>query len=185
MQTTASSFGQCELRGGDLKIGGAIGSGGTIIWGGGALHAQTVNRSLNVTNGTFSPIGYAANVFTNTGIAAISGSYTQAVSGDLLIQIGGTDDVGGEFDQLAVTGAVALGGTLSVELVGGFVPSMSDTFVILTCSALSGTFDNTPGNMLEGIIPTGSAQITYDTVNHQVILSHISTAAKGTLLMIR
>ena len=55
------------------------------------------------------------------------------------IEIGGTDP--GQFDVLTVTGTATLSGELRVTDIEPFVPQAGDTFVILTATAVVGTFD--------------------------------------------
>jgi hypothetical protein len=58
----------------------------------------------------------------------------------LNIDLGGTM-AGTQFDQLNITGPATLAGTLNLDLINGFVPATGNSFKILACSSLSGTFD--------------------------------------------
>jgi hypothetical protein len=63
--------------------------------------------------------------------------------GTLEIEIGGTTP-GSDYDQLnhiLGAGIAELGGTLDVELLGGFMPSLGDTFAIITAADVQGMFD--------------------------------------------
>jgi hypothetical protein len=64
----------------------------------------------------------------------------------LIIGFGGT--TAGTFGDLAVSNGVLLDGTLSIKLVNGFVPTVGDTFTILTGSAISGTFTTVTGTSI-------------------------------------
>ncbi|MEM6288878.1 MAG: hypothetical protein AAF845_17200, partial [Bacteroidota bacterium] len=57
------------------------------------------------------------------------------------LEIGGPE-AGTDFDQIAVTGEAALGGTLKVTLTDGFTPSDGDRFLIVAASGgATGVFD--------------------------------------------
>jgi hypothetical protein len=80
----------------------------------------------------------------SVGRLDIAGDYDQAASGKMLIEIGGTV-AGVQYDQLFVSGAATLAGTLKVGLVdlgsGVFVPSLGQTFEILnSLGGVTGTF---------------------------------------------
>ena len=62
----------------------------------------------------------------STGALHINGNYTQTSTGKLQIEIGGTTP-GIEYDQLLVTGGVALDGTLGVSLINTFAPTREIT----------------------------------------------------------
>jgi hypothetical protein len=110
----------------------------------GTLAAATVA----VTGGVLDGGGTIAGVLTNLGggtvqggtagspgTLGITGSYTQAGSGLL------NETFNGQVaSQLAVSGAVALGGTLDLSLLNGATLAAGDDIVVLTAGALSGTF---------------------------------------------
>ncbi len=54
-----------------------------------------------------------------------------------------TGTAGADYDQLAVTGNVTLSGTLNLNLLNGFTPTLGDEFVIMTFASLTGTFSTT------------------------------------------
>ena len=87
------------------------------------------------------PVTSAGTVLpgTSPGILTVAGSYTQAAGGTLDIEIGGGDPGSGH-DQLAVSGHASLGGTLELEALGGFAPSIGQTFTIVTYGSHTGCF---------------------------------------------
>jgi hypothetical protein len=94
----------------------------------------------------------------------IGGSYTVRTglsAGPVLeIELGGTS--GGQADQLNSTGTCTLAGTLSVSVVNGYVPSLGDSFAVVRCISIVGTFDT------ESLPPLPSPlffQVVYDTTN--------------------
>jgi hypothetical protein len=93
----------------------------------------------NVTNeGTVAPGGPGT-----AGLLTIMGGFSQSAAGTLAIKLGGTGT--GMSDQLAVTGAATLGGTLAVTRLGGFTPAHDDTFRVMTFGSSTGGFSTRTG----------------------------------------
>jgi hypothetical protein len=112
----------------------------------------TVNCNLNHTGGTVRP---------GSGVGGdlhVAGNYTQGVGAQLLIDV--ESPVSGEgFGRLIVTNDVSLGGQLSINLVNGFVPMDTDTFLIVDClKQVSGAFTSVL-NGGSGFGPTYAAQL--------------------------
>lgn len=74
------------------------------------------------------------------GTLQFSGSYTQTTGANTLIDLGGTTQ-GVTYDLLKVGGLATLDGTLDVNLVNGFAPTVGETFNFLTYGSRSGSFD--------------------------------------------
>jgi hypothetical protein len=71
---------------------------------------------------------------------------TFANPGSLNIEIGGTGGAGvnpNGHDQLLVSGAATMGGTLNVTLTNAFTPVSGNSFLILDAASLTGTFATT------------------------------------------
>jgi len=83
-----------------------------------------------------------------------------------------------DFDRLLVSGAASLGGTLSVELLGGFTPAPSDTFVILDAASLSGVFANAVTTV--AVITGGTFDVVYNASAGTVALTNFVIPAPGT-----
>jgi hypothetical protein len=126
------SAGETTLDGGTLAVNG--GSGLVDIQAGTLDGQGTI--SGNVRNAGQLNVGTSGT----PGVLTINGDYTQAGSGSLQVEIGGTAS-GSAYDVLAVTGEASLAGTLTVALINGFTPDPTDQFQILTYRTLSGTFD--------------------------------------------
>ena len=71
------------------------------------------------------------------GTMTVNGLYQQTAGSTLDILLGGANT--GQFSQLVVNGDTVLGGTLDVELFGGFDPTSGEVFEILS-GKISGTF---------------------------------------------
>ncbi|VTR93771.1 Uncharacterized protein OS=Skermanella stibiiresistens SB22 GN=N825_07995 PE=4 SV=1: Autotrns_rpt: Autotrns_rpt: Autotrns_rpt: Autotrns_rpt: VCBS [Gemmata massiliana] len=131
---TNSYTGGTFVNGGRLVVDGSIGTSsgafvanGATIGGSGTVPAATVN-----SGGTLAP-GGSPGIISTGALSLNSGSIFS-------VELNGTT-VGTQYDQANVTGAVSLGGTLSVTL--GFTPALGSTFVITAndgTDAVTGTF---------------------------------------------
>jgi hypothetical protein len=121
--------------------------------------AQFNNAGLLVKNGSgTSMIGFDLNNagtlhIANTGTLQVAGNFGQSAFGSLQIDIGGT--AAGSFGQLNVNGAASLDGNLTVQLVGGFIPSLGDSFQILTF----GTRGDPPTDFASENLPAGLSPV--------------------------
>ena len=124
--TATVSFGEIILQGGEYIQGSYTVSSGETFSGTGTVQTDLTN------SGTVSP-------GSSPGTITVSGNYSQEASGTLAIELGGTTP-DTEHDQLAVTGAATLGGTLEVTLINDFSPELGDIFTIMTYGSVSGSF---------------------------------------------
>jgi hypothetical protein len=148
--------------GGTLIVGGAPGDSGS-----------SVNQAVTVgPNGLLRGHGSVtgAVVVNNTGhvapgaspgILTFGNGVTFNSGSNLDIEINGLT-LGSQYSQLAVTGNAALAGNLNVSLGGGFTPANTDTFTVENATTRSGTFANTPGNLLT-LSGVGTFNVTYGT----------------------
>ena len=141
-------------------LGGALTVSGTLDVQAGALSGEGTVTGAVVNSSEVRPGGSA-------GILSIDGAYTQTSSGVLFVEIGGLLPGTGGHDQLAISGAAALDGTLQVDMIGGFVPTVGSTFTVLTSSSLGGDFAATVG--LDGgaayLLVTAPGATAYDLVS--------------------
>jgi hypothetical protein len=102
--------------------------------------------AVNVRNdGTFSIDPLA------TGSADLGKGFGQSATGIMKAQLSGTAST--TYDRLTVAGMALLAGTLEVSLVGGFVPSLGDSFSILSAvGGVNGQFDTERLPRLPGLI---------------------------------
>ena len=106
------------------------------------------NRTLIVDGGTLSGSGtIIGDVDNNAGVVGpgsspgtltIDGDFTQGAAGELLIEIAGL----GDFDVLSISGSAILGGDIAVNLLGGYVPLVGESFDVLLASDINGIFAN-------------------------------------------
>ena len=141
--TNIEAGGKLQLDGGTLDAqyvdirGGTLTGAGTINTGSGPIAGQIENHGGIVAPGN------------GVGTMNVVGRFANTTDGTLAIELGGTT-AGTQYDRLAVAGAVALDGNLSVSLVnlggGTFVPSVGNTFTIITATdGVGGSFDHILG----------------------------------------
>jgi len=90
--------------------------------------------------------------------------FTQGSEGTTLIEIGGTAGPGIDpngWDQINVSGLARLGGTVEIQLYGGFVPSLGNSFQIFTWTSVEGEFANWLGTASIPGHPTWSFKPNY------------------------
>jgi len=116
-----------------LVHGATVSSGGPITVGAAGLVSGIGNLIGNVSNAGIVQPGQAI------GTLNVDGDYSQAVSGQLRLELSGTS--AGAFDTLAVTQAASLDGKLKVELIAPFLPQLDDSFTVLTAAGgITGAF---------------------------------------------
>ncbi len=107
---------------GSLTADAILINGGTLL-GVGVLHGDVSNAG-HVAPGT------------SPGVLVIDGDYTQTAAGVLDVEIASAT----MFDQLQISGAASLDGTINVTRPGGFVPVLNDAFPVLTFASRTGDF---------------------------------------------
>lgn len=97
------------------------------------------------------------------GVINVS-EFTQGPDGIILIEIGGTAGAGIDpngWDQINVSGLARLDGTAQIQLYGGFVPSLGNSFLIFTWTSVEGEFANWLGTASIPGHPTWSFKPSY------------------------
>ncbi|HMP58783.1 MAG TPA: autotransporter-associated beta strand repeat-containing protein [Gemmatales bacterium] len=136
--TAANTFGGgTDVNAGTLLAnnisGSATGSGAVSVQSGATFGGDgAISGAVTVNSGGFLAPGSSPGDLT-------VGSVTFNAGSTFLIELGGLTP-GTEYDRLHVTGTANLNGTLDVSLYGGFVPTVGDTFTILTAGNRVGTF---------------------------------------------
>lgn len=116
--------------------------------------ASVRNDGIIINNGLWTGTGLIQNDFTNDGvlrsennatntpaISNIDGNYAQNANASYAVKIYGIDGAGATNgnSQLAITGSAFLSGMVDIQLGNGFVPSLADSFSIMTYNNQSGT----------------------------------------------
>jgi len=148
--------------GSDLAVGDVVFGTGWILGGGGTLPFPVVNDALVEPGDPGLP-----------GVLSVEGAYTQTATGRLHLELfegGGPGKRDGEMDQLWVTGAVALAGTLRVDVAPGAAPEVGDRFPIVTGASLSGQFDAVVAD------PTVDVAVEYDATGAELVITGLPVA---------
>jgi hypothetical protein len=107
-------------------------------------NAGTLRKVIATGTSTFAS-GVSLNNYNTveirSGILAANGGYTSRTNALLNCALGGTT-AGTGFGQLQVAGTVNLNGSLSVDLINGFVPVTNAVFAVVTAATRAGTFAN-------------------------------------------
>ncbi len=130
-----------------VRIDGTLtNNAGGSISGNGFIQMNNTGSADILNDGEISPGASAGE------LAIDAGTITFGATGSLTAEIGGLA-AGTDYDRLTVFGDVVLSGTLDASILGGFSPSIGDTFDILLASgSVSGSFDtvNLPAGPGEG-----------------------------------
>lgn len=121
----------------DVQVDGQFAqSGGGVINNAGTLRKSAGAGTLSFASG----FG-----FNHTGLVDVQSGTLQIADG--YSQIGGQFNFGirgpAQFGQINFPGAVALTGTISANLIGGFNPSLGDSFAVVSYGSHTGTFTGT------------------------------------------
>jgi len=106
------------------------------IEGGGAVRINTIvdpiaGLELGVT-------GMGELVIQPSGRLDVTGDFDQSNGGSLAFELSGATS--GQYGEINVAGAAALGGALEVRAIGGFMPSEGDVFHLIDAATISGLF---------------------------------------------
>jgi hypothetical protein len=140
--TLSFSGGYTQTAGVTRLNGGTLGSETALMIDGGLLEGIGTVEASVASDGDLGP-GLSA------GALRITGTHTQTSGGTLTVEIGGPT-AGTEFDQLNIDGAATLSGTLDVRLLDGFVPTLGQSFEIMTFASRTGTFSTVNGLAIDG-----------------------------------
>jgi hypothetical protein len=131
--------GEINLTG--LSITSTMQLNGGLLTGSGAIVGDVTNDGALIAPGN------------SPGSLAVTGSFSQNIGGTLRIEAAGGE--AHQFDQLQVGGTAALGGTLDLRMIGGYVPLPDDAFVPLGYAAVTGAFHTVSSNAQVSVTPTG------------------------------
>jgi hypothetical protein len=99
---------------------------------------------------------------------SFEGNVVLGASNTLFAELGGIVP-GDEFDSIDIAGTATLAGALDISLLGGFTPSLGDTFDIITAlGGVTGTFDST---LLPDLGSLLAMDVLYDTNNVALVVA--------------
>lgn len=140
---TVGATGTLNLTGGRLAIAtltwvkaASDNTTKTFNWTGGTLDIKNAATDFAMVNngGTLRPGGTGTSVFTTTGT---NGSYTQAASGALALDLASDSAYDGINTSAGGVGTINLAGTVNVTAGPGYAPAFGATFPVLTGKAVS------------------------------------------------
>ncbi len=169
----AASF--TQTGGSTMLSGGSLGAVPTLDFAGGALTGfGTISGSVSNNGATIQPGGPLA-----AGTLSITGNYTQAGTGVLAMDAGGTTP-GTQYDQLNVGGTATLSGTLTVNYINSYTPGTSDVLNIVTAGTRTGTFSAVTGAapLVANYTPT-EVQLIFDNAPPPSLSINDVTIAEG------
>jgi hypothetical protein len=178
--------GTITLAGGTFLIDGstastspvAVNSGATLGGKGTVAGPVTINSGATLAPG-------------DNGVGALAtGALTINTGGTFAVEIGGKT-AGTGYDQVNVSGAASLGGTIIVSIVNGFTPSAGDSYQVLTFTSKSSDFATQSGFNLGGgltlqeqfspaVNPTSLNLAVINTATGPTVTGVGSTTANGT-----
>jgi len=124
----------------DISTSFSVDSQSNMLTNSGLFHARSPStltvRGLASNDGIF-------QIESGSVIATQRAGYTQSVNGTLIIDIRGLGTT--NHGQLTATEAVSLAGSLTLNLVDSYEPEISDTFIIVTGTSITGIFDTING----------------------------------------
>ena len=140
--TTAiyTNRGNTQVSGSTFTANAFINADSGILSGSGTVEIAGGGQTLT-NNGVVAPGSLASG--TGAGTLNITGDFTQGLLGTLQFEIGGLA-AGSQFDQLLVSGAAVLAGSLDLAIIDGFAPEFGDSFTILDAGSLVGEFAGLP-----------------------------------------
>jgi VCBS repeat-containing protein len=161
-----TNTGTVSVNSGTLSFAGAYiqtGTGSSIALDGGSLH---ISNLLSIPEGALK------------GSGDITGNVTIGAVGTVDIELGGTTPGinATDYDQLRITGAASLAGTLKVTL-SAFTPAVGDTFtIIMTSGSCTGTFATANLPALGAGLAWGAVAYNSGSVVLSVVVNNPPTA---------
>jgi hypothetical protein len=174
---TVGGSGNYQQAGGTTTVDGtlAVPTGSQVNATAGTLAgAGTFSGNVSVGNASGKVATLVVGDSTKqAGQLSVTNDYAQLLTGVLDAQIGGTT-VGSQYSQLNVTGAANLNGTLNIKLINNFLPSVGQTFHIMTASSLNGTFSKVTGKKINS---SEHFEVSYSATD--VVLTVVSGPESG------
>ncbi len=138
----------------------SFGAGVISVQPGGQLQIQqNANVGVDIVNAGDFRLG----TFSNQNVVEINGTFNQAATGRMLMDIGGEGE--SQRDFLQVWDDATLAGTLHISLLNGFVPEVGSQYQVLAANSIAGGFTAVTGAPGFSISQQGnSVFVTYDGV---------------------
>jgi hypothetical protein len=140
--------GTLAIDSGTVRFSGDYAHSNAVIALSGGTFQYYSGQTLALNGGSLTGYGNVSNSVSNAGIIApAAGGGVLRIVGDLMntalgtvgFALGGTT-AGVNHSRLQVTGRAALGGSMDVNLVGGFVPQTNDLFQVMSFGSRTDDF---------------------------------------------
>jgi hypothetical protein len=135
--TTLNGNLRLESNNASVAAGATFSGSGALVVPDGSHLTLAANANVNVlldNQGTIRPAG-----FDSVGRVDVK-DYQQSSTGEWFMEITGTNL--NQYDRVVVNGVAQLGGLLNVDIDGGFIPALGNTFNILSATGgVAGQFD--------------------------------------------
>ncbi|GAB4110824.1 MAG: hypothetical protein Kow00105_19580 [Phycisphaeraceae bacterium] len=150
-----------------VKAGATFAGGASLINSSSLFLQDAVDVDVLLVNDGVLNLGFSGPGQT------IGQDFEQSASGTWLLELGGTGL--SSYDRMTLTGLASLAGTLNINEIGGFTPSLGDSFTILLAGSVLGTFDS--------VIGTPGPGLAYDVIYNpgNVTLTVVPAAIPGDL----
>ena len=112
----------------------------------------------------------------------MNGNGTFANGSTALFQLGGTTV--GQFDKLSLSGTLAAGGTLDVDLINGFTPTAGNSFDLLDFTTATGTFALSLPALGGGLSWNTSQLLTTGTISVAAAIAAVPEPAGAALALL-
>jgi hypothetical protein len=99
-----------------------------------------------------------------------------------LFQLGGT--TAGQFDKLSLSGTLAAGGTLDIDLINGFTPTAGNSFDILDFTTATGAFALSLPALGGGLSWNTSQLLTTGTISVAAAIASVPEPAGAALALL-
>ncbi len=110
------------------------------------------------------------------GVVTLENEVTFTTDAATIIDIANNGGPGVGHDQIVVSGDLTLGGTLDIDLLGGFTPAVNDLYTIMTWGGtLTGEFENYLGTAIPGTSLAFEPEV--DEINQELRLRVVDTEA--------
>jgi hypothetical protein len=116
------------------------------------------------------------------GTLTVNGNGTFVGGSTALFQLGGA--TAGQFDKLSLTGTLAAGGTLDVDLINGFVPTAGNSFDILDFTTATGAFTLSLPALGGGLSWNTSQLLTTGTISVAAAIASVPEPGAAALALL-
>jgi hypothetical protein len=141
LQSTSASTLNANLRlesnNAEIEAGATFSGAGAVIVPQNSHLVADANANINTlldNEGTIRPAGFDV-----VGRVDLK-DYQQTSTGSLFVELAG--NLLNQFDRFVVNGAAVLDGYLNIDIDGSFIPTLGQTFNIITATSVTGNFDH-------------------------------------------